>query len=65
MWIYEKKLQFPIQIKKPDGRMAKAVLDAYGGGDGEMGATLRYLSQKFTMVTPEAQATLNDIATEE
>jgi len=65
MWIYEKKLQFPIQIKKADGRMAKAVLDAYGGSDGEMGATLRYLSQKFTMVTPEARATLNDIATEE
>lgn len=65
MWIYEKKLEFPINIKKPDGRMAKLILESYGGGDGESGAALRYLSQRFTMVTPEARATLNDIATEE
>lgn len=65
MWIYEKKLQFPIKITKPDGRLAKIMLEQYGGCDGELGASLRYLSQKFTMVTPEAKATLNDIATEE
>ncbi|WP_352400555.1 manganese catalase family protein [Anaerotignum sp.] len=65
MWIYEKKLQFPINIKKPDARLAKIMLEQYGGPDGELGASLRYLSQKFTMVTPEAKATLNDIATEE
>ncbi|WP_312060865.1 manganese catalase family protein [Anaerotignum sp.] len=65
MWIYEKKLEFPIKIKKPDGRLAKIMLEQYGGPDGELGASLRYLSQKFTMVTPEAKATLNDIATEE
>ena len=65
MWIYEKKLQFPVKITQPDARMAKVIIEQYGGADGELGATLRYLSQKFTMVTPEAKATLNDISTEE
>lgn len=65
MWIYEKKLEFPIHIKNPDARLAKIMIEQYGGGDGEIGAVLRYLSQKFTMITPQAQATLNDIATEE
>ncbi len=65
MWIYEKKLEFPIKITKPDARLAKIMIEQYGGPDGELGASLRYLSQKFTMVTPEAKATLNDIATEE
>lgn len=65
MWIYEKKLEFPIHIKNPDARLAKIMIEQYGGGDGEIGAVLRYLSQKFTMVTPQAQAALNDIATEE
>ena len=59
MWIYEKKLEFPVKITKPDARLAKIMIEQYGG------ASLRYLSQKFTMVTPEAKATLNDIATEE
>lgn len=65
MWIYEKKLEFPVKITTPDARLAKIMIEQYGGADGELGATLRYLSQKFTMVTPEAKATLNDIATEE
>lgn len=65
MRIYEKKLEYPIKITKPDARMAKIIIEQYGGGDGELGATLRYLSQKFSMVTPQAKATLNDIATEE
>ena len=65
MWIYEKKLEFPVKIEQPDGRMAKLLLEAYGGSDGELGAATRYFSQKFSMVTPEAKATLNDIATEE
>lgn len=65
MWIYEKKLEFPIHITKPDGRLAKIMIEQYGGPDGELGAAVRYLSQKFTMVTPQAKATLNDIATEE
>ncbi len=63
MWIYEKKLEFPVKIKKPDGRLAKIMIEQYGGSDGELGAALRYLSQKFTMVTPEAKATLNDVGT--
>ena len=65
MWIYEKKLQFPVKITQPDARLAKIMIEQYGGADGELAASLRYLSQKFTMVTPEAKATLNDIATEE
>ena len=65
MWIYEKKLEYPIKIRKPDARMAKIIIEQYGGGDGELAASLRYLSQRFSMVTPEAQAALNDIGTEE
>ena len=65
MWIYEKKLEFPVKITKPDARLAKIMIEQYGGGDGELGASLRYLSQKFSMVTPQAQAALNDIGTEE
>lgn len=65
MWVYEKKLEFPVKIKKPDPRMAKVIITQYGGPDGELGASIRYLSQRFSMVTPEAKATLNDIGTEE
>ncbi len=65
MWVYEKKLEFPVRIKNPDPRMAKAIITQYGGPDGELAASLRYLSQRFTMVTPQARATLNDIGTEE
>ncbi len=65
MWIYEKKLEFPVKITKPDARLAKIMIEQYGGADGELAASLRYLSQKFTMPTPQGKATLNDIATEE
>ncbi|GFI62105.1 putative manganese catalase [Clostridiales bacterium] len=65
MWIYEKKLEYPVKITKPDAKMAKIIIEQYGGGDGELAASLRYLSQRFTMVTPQAQAALNDIGTEE
>ena len=65
MWIYEKKLEFPVNIKKPDARLAKIMIEQYGGPDGEIGAALRYLSQRFTMITPQAKAILNDIGTEE
>ncbi len=65
MWVYEKKLEYPIKIKKPDPRMAKVIITQYGGPDGELAAALRYLSQRFSMVTPQAKATLNDIGTEE
>ena len=65
MWMYDKKLEYPIKIKNPDPRMAKLIITQYGGPDGELGASLRYLSQRFSMVTPEAKAILNDIGTEE
>ncbi len=65
MWGYEKKLQYPINIKNPDLQMAKFIINQYGGPDGELGAALRYLSQRFSMPTEITKATLNDIGTEE
>jgi spore coat protein JC len=65
MWIYEKKLEYPIKIKNPNPAMAKVIITQYGGPDGELAASIRYLSQRFSMVTPEARAVLNDIGTEE
>lgn len=65
MWIYEKKLQYPIKIKNPNPFMAKIIVSQYGGPDGEIGAALRYLSQRFSMITPQAIGILNDIGTEE
>jgi len=65
MWSYDKILEYPIKIKNPNPAMAKLIISQYGGPDGELGASLRYLSQRFTMITPEAIATLNDIGTEE
>ncbi len=65
MWNYEKRLQFPVNIKKPDAKAAQAIISQYGGPDGEMGASMRYLSQRFTMPNRIAMGTLNDIATEE
>lgn len=61
MWMYDKKLEYPIKITKPDGKMAKLIITQYGGPDGELAASLRYLSQKFSMITPQAKAILNDI----
>lgn len=65
MWIYEKKLEYPVKIKNPNPKMAKYIITQYGGPDGELAASLRYLSQRFHMPTPEAKAILNDIGTEE
>ncbi|MGM9551914.1 MAG: manganese catalase family protein [Clostridia bacterium] len=65
MWVYEKKLQYPVNIKKPDPRMAQVILTQYGGPDGELGASLRYLSQRFTMPDTITKGVLNDIGTEE
>ena len=64
MWLYDKKLQFPVNIKNPDPRMAKLIITQYGGADGELAASLRYLSQRFSMPTGETRATLNDIGSE-
>ena len=65
MWIYEKKLEFPVKITKPDARLAKIMIEQYGGADGELGASLRYLSQRYTMPYPELKALLTDIGVEE
>ena len=65
MWVYEKKLQYPVKIKNPDPRMAQVILSQYGGPDGELGASLRYLSQRFSMPNEICKATLNDIGSEE
>ena len=61
MWVYEKKLQYPVKIKKPDARMAQVILSQYGGPDGELGASLRYLSQRFSMPDAITKGLLNDI----
>lgn len=65
MWTYEKKLQYPIKIKNPNPALAKFIITQYGGPDGEIGATLRYLSQRYTMPYRECIGVLNDIGTEE
>ena len=65
MWIYEKKLQFPVKIATPNPKLAQAIISQYGGPDGELGASLRYLSQRYTMPFNEAKAALTDIGTEE
>ena len=65
MFVYEKKLQYPVKIKNPNPMYAKFILTQYGGPDGELGASLRYLSQRFTMPYPELRALLTDVGTEE
>ena len=65
MWMYEKKLQYPINIKTPNPQLAKIIISQYGGPDGELGASLRYLSQRYSMPYPELKAILTDIGTEE
>ena len=65
MFKYEKILPYKIDIKKKDVKMAKYLITQFGGANGELGAALRYFSQKFSMPTDEGRALLNDIATEE
>ncbi len=65
MFVYEKKLQYPVRIKNPNPAMAKYIISQYGGPDGELGASLRYLSQRYSMPYPEVKATLTDIGVEE
>lgn len=65
MWTYNKTLQYPINIKCPDPKLAKVIISQYGGPDGELAASLRYLSQRFGMPDQKAKAILNDIGTEE
>ena len=65
MWIYEKKLQYPVKIKNPNPRLAGAIISQLGGPDGELGAATRYLSQRYTMPSGEAIGMLTDIGSEE
>lgn len=65
MWIYEKKLQFPVNIKNPDPKAAMIIISQYGGPDGEAGASFRYLSQRYSMPEKKVAGLLTDIGTEE
>ncbi len=65
MWNYEKKLEYPVKIKTPNPTAAKIIISQFGGPDGELGASMRYLSQRYTAPLPEVKAILNDIGTEE
>lgn len=65
MWNYEKRLEYPVNIKNPDAKLAMAIISQYGGPDGEMGASMRYLSQRYTMPNRVCMGTLTDIGTEE
>lgn len=65
MWNYEKRLQFPINIKEPNAKLAQVIISQYGGPDGELGASMRYLSQRYTMPYREVSGLLTDIGTEE
>ena len=64
MWNYEKRLQYPVNIKTPNAKIAQFIMSQYGGPDGEIGASMRYLSQRFTMPNRMAMAVLNDIGRE-
>ena len=65
MWQYEKKLQYPVNIKTPNAKMAKVIISQLGGPDGELGASLRYLNQRYSMPYAEVKGLLTDIGTEE
>lgn len=65
MWQYEKKLQYPIKIKRSNPKLASFIISQYGGPDGELGAALRYLSQRYSMEDEVCKGILNDVGTEE
>jgi spore coat protein JC len=65
MFVYEKKLQFPVKIAKPNPKLAKVIISQVGGPDGELGASMRYLNQRYSMPYPELKGLLTDIGTEE
>jgi len=65
MFRYEKKLQYPVKIENPNPKLAKFIISQYGGPDGELGASIRYLSQRYAMPYPELKGLLTDIGTEE
>ena len=65
MWSYERRLQFPVNIKEPNAQLAQAIISQYGGPDGEIGASMRYLSQRYATPYREVAGLLTDIGTEE
>lgn len=65
MWQYQKKLQYPINIKKPNPKLANIIITQYGGPDGEIAASLRYLSQRFAMPYAELKGLLTDVGIED
>lgn len=65
MFIYDKKLQYPVKIARPNPRLASIIISQYGGPDGELGASLRYLSQRYSMPFDELKGLLTDVGTEE
>lgn len=65
MFVYDKKLQYPVKIERTNPKLASVIISQYGGPDGELGASLRYLSQRYSMPYPELKGLLTDIGTEE
>ena len=65
MWIYEKRLEYPVSITEPNADIAKLIISQYGGPDGEIGASMRYLSQRYTAPNRVCMAVLTDVGTEE
>ncbi len=65
MWIYEKKLEYPVKIKNPDWRAAQIIVSQLGGPDGEVGASMRYLNQRYACPFDEVKGILTDVGTEE
>lgn len=65
MWNYEKRLQYPVKITQPNAKIAQVIMSQYGGPDGEMGASMRYLSQRYSMSNRKVAGLLTDIGTEE
>lgn len=65
MFVYQKKLQYPVKIARPNPRLASVIISQYGGPDGELGASLRYLSQRYSMPFDELKGLLTDIGVEE
>lgn len=65
MWSYQKRLQYPVNLKNANPKLAQLIISQYGGPDGELGASLRYLSQRFSMPNETTRALLTDIGTEE
>ena len=64
MWIYEKKLQYPVKIANPNPKLAKVIISQLGGPDGELGASMRYLHQRYSMPYRDVAGVLTDVGTE-